>query len=336
MGDSIQDAIDQRTSPPVTPPPTPSTMRMIPVTDIAIDGPMVPRMYSYWSNASVYKTTVDVFAGHADGTVHFYRVQMATGAVERLGALLPYAGTGEGWSWTAAAYLYLCDGPRLRCVNPFTGDDRVVMDVSQRFPGCDIWQAHSSDDGRAYSATLRQMTSDGPYINLGTVYQHATGAWNFFARKGVLDESQIDASGRYLIIKEDDDNRIITLETGDERTIRNVDGALGHSDCGNGFAVGENDQIGACVFMDLVTLEQRELFKTWDQGYVAVRGHTCIHSGDTTIDLVALDGSGLTPLIEHGANAGNDYDRRVKANLDPTGHIATYIVDGVVYLLVLP
>ncbi len=335
MGDAIQQAIDARTSPPVAP-ATPSAMHIIPVTDLAIDGPMVPRMYAYWANAWISEDTIYIFAGHADGTVHFYRVQMATGAVERLGALLPYAGTGEGWYWDAEGWVYLCAGPRLRRVNPFTGEDRVAMDIGQRFPGCDLWQAHSSDDGRTHSATLRQVTSDGPYLNLGTVIQHSSGAWDFFARKGVLDESQIDASGRYLIIKEDDDNRIITLATGDERTLRNVDGALGHSDCGNGFAVGENDQIGACVFMDLVTLEQRELFKTWNMGYVAVRGHIGIHSGAETIDLVALDGSGLTPLIEHHANAGDDYDKRVKANLDPTGRIACYMLDGVVYLLILP
>ncbi len=335
MGDAIQQAIDARTSPP-TAPVTPSAMRLIPVTDLAIDGPMVHRMYSYWANSWISGATIDVFAGHADGTVHFFSVEKDTGAVQRLGALLPYAGTGEGWYWDAEGWVYLCEGPRLRRVNPFTGENRVVMDVSARFPGCDIWQGHSSDDGQAHSATLRQVTSDGPYLNLGTVIQHSSSAWDFFARKGVLDESQIDASGRHLIIKEDDDNRIITLATGDERTIRNVDGALGHSDCGDGFAVGENDQAGACVYLDLATLEQRELFKTWDQGYVAVRGQRCVHSGAETIDLVALDGSGLTPLTEHGANAGNDYDRRVKANLDPTGAVATYMVDGVVYLLILP
>jgi hypothetical protein len=106
-----------------------------------------------------------------------------------------------------------------------------------------IWQMHSSGDDRVHSFTLRRT---GTWEMLGCVaYRETTGQASFFAKKGSFDECQIDKSGRWLLVKEDagsiDDNRVIDLQTGSERTLLNPNGAVGHSDSGFGYMVGEDN-----------------------------------------------------------------------------------------------
>jgi hypothetical protein len=335
MGDSVvwDSRAPHRSRPPKATPVATGEIRILPVTDQS-DGQLVNRGYAYWSQCWISGTAIEVFAGHADGQVRFFSVERSTGVVTRLGSPVSYGGTGEGWYWDDEGWVYLCDGPRLRRVNPFTGDDQVVFDISDTHPSCDIWQSHSSDDGRVHSATVRQVVSDGAYPKIGTIVKR-NGGVDYFPAQGVLDESQISRDGRWLLIKEDHDNRIINLETGRARVITDADGALGHSDCGPDFAVGENNQIGACVYLDFGTLQQRTLFRTDNMGYVSTRGGRCLHSGETHLSLVALDGSGvITQLVPHGGGSG--YDARVKAALSPCGTVATYMADGVVNLLLLP
>lgn len=61
--------------------------RLIRVTDER-DGELINRGYSYWSQVYVRGTTAYVFAGHQDGHLRFYSVDLVSGAVRRLGNLL--------------------------------------------------------------------------------------------------------------------------------------------------------------------------------------------------------------------------------------------------------
>lgn len=301
-------------------------MRVIRVTH---DGQYRPRLMSYWANAFVSLKHAYVFAGHNDGSPRFFRVDLTSGAVEELGSLVPYPGETEGWHWRQDGKLYVMDGPRLRVLDPFNlGDNLVVMDIEATFPGCHIWQPHSSDDGRVLSATVQQNEGG----RFGTML--VTPSTTSFYAATALDESQVSRDGAYLLIKEADDNRIITVATGDERVLTDAQGALGHSDCGHGFAVGENNQIGACVYLNLGTLEQRPLFSMWNMGYVSVRGDRCLHSSEAELRLIDLHTGAATVLLEHGG--GTDYDDRVKASLSPCGRVATYMVNRDVYLVELP
>jgi hypothetical protein len=95
---------------------------------------------------------------------------------------------------------------------------------------------------------------------LGCVaYFQDTGESRYFPKKGDYDECQIDKSGRWLVIKEDvdgknaEDNRIIDLQSGNERVLLDPDGAAGHSDSGYGYLVAEdnyNPQPGAVRVWD--------------------------------------------------------------------------------------
>lgn len=322
---------------PAAPGPLPTPGRVLRVTDPS-DGELVPRMYSYWPNAWIRDAgTVYVFAGHDDGSPRFFRVDLTSGHVQRLGSLIPYRGTTEGWYWDLEGWIYLLDGSAMRRVNPFSGDDRIVFDIQSAFPDCILWQAHSSDDGQTHSATVKRVVSDGAYPAIGTVV-YRRGRQEFFPAQGDLDESQITPDGQFLVIKESEKNRIINLDSRETRIIEDADGAVGHSDCGPGILVGEDNIHGACVLWDLrgrlVPERRLELFKTWNMGYVSIRGGRCLNSGETHLSLVALDGSGLTPLLEHGINT-NDYDKRIKANLDPSGRVACYMANGTVFLLLL-
>lgn len=314
--------------PPLPRPPT-GRPRLLRVTDEQ-DGRIPPRMYSYYSNAWVTENdSAIVFCGHEDGLPRFYRVTLSNGNVSRLGSLsVPYAGETEGWYWDQEGWLYLIDGPRLRRINPILNHDRVVFDISDSAPGCDLWQAHSSSDGLTHSATVRRIVPEGRYPYISTVVCRNGGQLSYFPARGVLDESQVTSDGLYLIIKEDDDNRIIQLRTRDTRFLRNADGAVGHSDVGNSIVVGEDDIHGECVLWDLqgtlLPEYRRTLFQTWGMGHLSLKGGRCLLSDATHLSLVALDGSGVTPLIAHGM-VGSDYDHQVQGNLDPTGRVACFM-----------
>lgn len=304
----------------------------------ASDGELLPRMYSYWPNAVIENGGVLLFVGHADGWPRFFRVDLASRQVERLGPLLPYTGTGEGWYWDREGRLSLVDGPRLRRVGPTSpGQDELILDISETHPGCELWQAHSSDDGRVHSATVRQIVNDGAYPSIGTVVSIDGQQHYFPADTYALDESQVTADGAFLIIKSapDDDNLVINLATGEERWLRKADGALGHSDVGPSYMVGadRDHEPRACVRWNLtepltmdnrILLAQSDDWSDGDLGHVSIKNGRCIISDGLSIHAVDLERGGKTPLIAHGM-VGEGYDCQVKANLSPCGRVACYM-----------
>jgi hypothetical protein len=289
----------------------------------------INRGYAYWSQAVIMGSDIYTFAGMKDGAVHFFRVSTG-GRVEHLGPLLPYGGEGEGWYFDAQAWVYLLDGPRLRRVNPFTGEDRVIFSVEEIHPGCDLWQAHSSDDGQTHSATVRDAAHPDPngrYPYIGTVV-FRRGRQDFFDAHGDLDESTVSGDGTFVIIQENNDNRVINLQSRETRTILDRERALAHVDTGPDFMIGEADKPdpGACVIWNLRDLNRgpRILFLTTGMGHVSVRNSVCLVSDDTHLSLVSLDGGSFVPFLRHGM-IGNDYDHQVMANLDPSGRICAFM-----------
>lgn len=329
-------------APPVPPvAPLGGAPRVIRVTDDS-HPTVVNRGYAYWSQAYLSGAHIYAFVGHDDGFVRFYRVNVGGGHVEGLGTILPYRGTGEGWYWDLEGRVSLCDGPYLRRLSPFTGEDSVVMDISGSHPGCILWQAHSSEDGQTHSATVRRVVNDGAYPKLGTVVQRH-GRQMFFDAKGDLDESIVSRDGRWVIIQENHGNRIIHLDSRETHVISDGNRAVAHCDTGPSYVVGEADKPdpGACVLWHLDRLNEGPtiLYETLNMGHVSVRGGRCLVSDHTIIGLVSLDGAGVTPLLAH-AMAGSGYDFQVHANLSPCGRIAAYVSNAAgrmdLYVLVIP
>lgn len=332
-----------RPSPPPqspTPAPPPSLPdpfsfpgpRLIRVTNEQ-EGTIPPRFMSYWANAFLESPdTALVFCGNADGLPRFFRVHLSSKQVDRLGSLgVPYRGETEGWYWDIRGWLYVYEGSRFRRLHPLSGQDELIYDIStdSRIPAPSrLWQPHSSDDGLVHSATVELITSNGPYARVGTVV-----CWNghvdYYPAEGILDESAVSADGRYLIIKEDEDNRIIRISSGETRHIADHQRSLGHSDSGPSYILGEADKPdpGMCGWWDLdgpLTEDHfHGLFNTLNMGYVAVRGDRVLHSSETQLRLVDRFTGYITNLIDHGGPS--DYDGRVKANLSPCGRLACFM-----------
>ena len=326
--------------PPPEPPPTEGVFlrrgEVIRVTTDA-DGPFAPRMMSYWANAWVSGPFAYVFAGSVlSGGPQFFAVDLESGAVSRLGPMVPYGGETEGWEWLPDGRVQLFHGPQLRRVNPFTGADQLVFDVSERFPGHTLWQPHASPSGRTISATLK----DPDWQKVATVVWQ-DGTLHHYPKEGTLDESSL-CGDEWVVIKQGDggeDNCVITIATGEERWIDDHDRAIGHSDCWPPYLVGEADKPdpGGCGVWDLRDLSFRFLFPTLNMGYISAKAGRYLHSDDTHISLLDIQTGERTPILEHGAGVSpgmpNYYDDRVKANLSPCGRIACYMLRGSVYIV---
>lgn len=105
-------------------------------------------------------------------------------------------------------------------------------------------------------------------------------------------------------------------------------------------AIGENDQLQACVEMNLDTLTQRALFATGRMGHVSVRGRRCLHTNDTSLRLIDLNSGAISELANHGMVSDGTYDTQVHGNLDPSGRVAAWVSNSAgrmdLYLLSVP
>lgn len=351
--------------------PAPYGTRFVRITDER-DGEILHAGYSYWSQVNNHAgaNSFVAFAGSGGGQPLFFRVDKQSGQVEALGPIVDYRGTGEGWyfSATRASTLYVTEGPRLRRINLFSHEDEVVCDISGGYPGCIVWQAHSSADDNTHSFTIKRVTSDGPYVALGAMVCRSGQEPRFIEIQAgfTYDECAIDASGRWVVIKQTQGNRlynrIIDLVNGKDRTIMQGDGALGHSDMGYGVMAGENSYHptpGALCLHDLATgligLEWhgtswgvdegggRQGYYPPGMGHVSVRGAYAVMSNASRLDLprvnelvvVPLNG-GLTGRVvapnmcELGEyrDQDTDYSNRPFAALDPARQWVSFTANG--------
>ena len=274
--------------------------------------------YSYWRNINNHAGSADmyIFVGTdpergGSGPV-LLRYNKPLDVVQNLGALFdegdPYRyATGEGWYFSALL------PTRLYTTFPGSGLLRrydVLLRQFEAVPalnlaGCPrpricpgdaayITQAHSSDDDLVHSATV-QNTS---WQRLGcVVYQTAVRRFRYFAPPAgfAIDECHVDKSGGWLMILETRtdgtrQNRVVNLGHGRIRTIRDVDGALGHLDMGFGYAIGAdtfNPLPNATIRLDFPVAEtQRPIGpvvhynKRWD---IAAANHIS-HGNASAVD----------------------------------------------------
>jgi len=330
MGHSFWDRLTpKRNKPPVVPPPPAVTLTAGPLTPIRVtlNDIAINRGYSYYSQSWLSPDgIIKAFCGIVGKRPQFFSVALDNKITE-LGALIPHDGEAEGWYFDANGDVYLCHGPRLKRINITTGVETVVLDISETRPGHDLWQAHSSEDGQTHSATVRQIVDNGQYPKIGTIVQRL-GTQSFYPATGTLDESQITADGSYLIIKEtDEQDRLYNLVkslVGEADYPLNPGEAIGHSDCGLNFVVGEDSAVGQCIRFNPRNRERQRLFDTWNLGHVSVRGRRILHTGDESMRLVNTETGNVTPLVPHGM-AGTGYDYQVHANLDPSGRVAAWV-----------
>ncbi|MEX1273255.1 MAG: hypothetical protein WEC74_04925 [Gammaproteobacteria bacterium] len=290
--------------------------------------------------------------------VTLFSYHKETEAVKNLGPLFPQgsslsAATGEQWyfSGTLPNALYIKNGAKLARFDVIAKTTEVVFDaVAEYGTGHIIWQPHSSYDDRVHSASLRNAS----YQDLGClVHFEDTGETRFFESEGGFDECQIDKSGRYLVIRANNDNTIVDLETGKKRFIADEDGAGGHSDMGFGtYLAADNwaSQANAWKVWDFrkseLTSEVVYYNKDWspmapshvsfsnarpDQKMAEQYGcgstasaKITVHSNEVICFMLSpgsRDTLVVAPVMtdQNASGGGDNYSRMPKGNLDVTG-----------------
>lgn len=209
-----------------------------------------PATYGYWmqTNNHVGQDTMYILVGLSKGAggggPTLFEYDKTDDSVTNQGAIFAsdsnYSNySTEGWYWSASEpnQFYVKTSTRLRRYDVSGSTFETVFDITEH-SGHEtdiIWQNSSSDDDNVHAFTIR----DSSYSDRGCgVYVEDADEFTFYPKVGSFDECQIDPSGTYLVIKEDidgvdgEDNRIITIATGEERQMVDREGAAGHSDLG--------------------------------------------------------------------------------------------------------
>ena len=306
--------------------------------------------YSYWSNINNHagSDTMLIFLGlerrRGGGGPTLFSFNKRTGETKNVGPLFssdsPYSwATGEGWYFSASqpTTLYMNDGPRMLRFDVLTHAMSEVYNVESLLgAGRVIWQMHSSNDDHVHSATVKDSST---YQELGCIAydDRRPNVPTFIAARGNYDECQIDKSGRYLVIKQNEDgrngedNRIVDLQTGAETLFLDENGAAGHSDLGYGYMVAEdnfNPMPGAVRVWQL----GQDLSGS-DQGHIAGQG--------TLVYELSSWSSGIGH-IAHGnsVNAGSSgqmacVSNASRENLPRVNEIVCFRLDGSMQALVV-
>lgn len=318
MGDAVNDGINRRNNGEVyNPNPT-----------LIVTG-VNPIGMSYWRNINNHAHRPNLLVALSiNDVLQIITVRKST--LEVIGSKsldIPHTGEGIYFSSTMHDVLYVPLDGVLIAVNVYDDSRRNIW----KFNGHKLWQIHSNYYENIHSATIKD--SDYNTIGWGIYHRNETV---ILPINGSPDECQIDKSGRYLFVKEDDNNRIINIETNTEIIIGNEAGALGHSDCGQMFAIGENDysdKPGALDMINFETGERKNIYSTgiWNMGYVSLTGNYrhCLLSTPTELVKVDID-SGIGTKVCNHLTQSEEYPHRVKANLCPVGEYAawTAFVDG--------
>ena len=277
---------------------------------------------SYWRNINFHagSNVLQVFLSIKD-ELHIFTIRkddLALIDVRNIG--ITHTGEGCWFSAIDPNRLFIPINGSLICLDTSSARPEQVWKIANR----NLWQCHGSHNDNVFSATIRNENYQD--VAWG-VYRD--GVTQLFDLAGESDECQIDKSGNFLLIKEDNYNRVLNLVSGRETKITDQEGALGHSDCGFECAIGENDQsalAGACDEIDFVSMSHRNIYSTgiWNMGYVSYQNNQILIS--TPVELIHV-GSGKK--WNHG-NTSEQYEHRVKANLCPLGEYFAYtaFIDG--------
>ena len=314
--------------------------------------------YSYWRNINNHagSDTMLIFLGldrrKGGSGPTLFSYNKNTGETLNRGPLFdansPYGGaTGEGWYFSATqpTMLYVSNSTtHLDRYDVINHTLSTVFDVASRpdLFGSNryIWQIHSSSDDRVHSATLKDASS---YADLGCLaYREDSKQFFYYPQKGIhYDECQIDKSGRWLVIKEktgadsrsEVDNRIIDLQTGNERVLLDRNGAGGHSDNGAGYMVASdnfNPQPGA------VRVWRFDMDVTGGEPVASVAGQgTLVYqttSWDTDIGHVSHANSQPGVAIEQQYACGANASRK---DLPRANEVVCFRLDGSLNTLIV-
>lgn len=213
--------------------------------------------YPYWRNTNNHVASSDmyIFLGTKTQGPILLRYNKTTDEVHNLGPLFspssPHSvATGEGWYFSGTQptklYVWLPGSTQLLLYDVEARQfGSPVLDLARCRKACPpaaayISQPHSSDDDKIHSATVQ----NGSFQGIGCVVAHQNRYLYYDVTPGyVFDECHVDKSGRWLLFLETATdgtrlNRVVNVRNDAIQTVRDFDGALGHLDVGDGYAIG--------------------------------------------------------------------------------------------------
>ena len=327
-----------------------------------------PVGYSYWAlmNNHVGRNAMYIvlnLQGYGGPTLFSY--DKTTDAVTKVGPLFTSgqwaSASTETWyfSGTQPTWLYMSSSSdtRLWRYDVESKGLSAVFDINTNTAlfgtGRNVWQLHTSRDDNVHSFTVR---SGGNPLGCG-VYTASTSQFQYFPVSSGFDECQIDQSGRWLLIKANNDDLVIDLQTGVQKSITDRAGAAGHSDSGFAYMVGADNWAADSTSFKLwdftrTPLQGLEVFKAgswnWEsfqhmshlnaqQGVAPAQQYACgsgaaagTNARGNELLCFRLDGSYDTLVVapimtDMNASGGTDaYYKEPKANLDVTGKYAIW------------
>lgn len=210
-------------------------------------GTFYPNGYGYWGKINAHGSRGELCAviGRVDAPALLMVVDKRTLAV-RYVELSNLYGTGEQWYFDShdPDILFITEPTGLLRYNIASGQRSEAFRAPD---GHSLWQCHSSEDGQTHSATLKALPG---YNDVAAIVARSGGVIHRYDITGAYDECQVDRTGQWNVIKIGNDNLMIEVATDKHWAITNAGHAIGHSDTGRGYAVGEddyNDQPGAFV-----------------------------------------------------------------------------------------
>lgn len=226
--------------------------------------------YSYWPTFNVNSTRMLVFFGDTFPRIYdFDPIAFRLGTYHRPtsppssngGALIT---TFEDaiWSGNDPDKFYVHRGAAVFAYDVVSRTYSPVFDLTDRFPtGAYFFQMSVSRDDDTFAFTLKDAT----YTEIGYVaYRRSTNSLVVNERTRLINEVQIDKSGRYLLVQTGVSGvgaieaRVFDLATGGVEDLRDdgPDFAPAHGDSGTGMFVGADNWNARLTVRNLATPHQ--------------------------------------------------------------------------------
>jgi hypothetical protein len=352
----------------------PYTKTLIRISSEA-DGEILPRTYSYYQNINAHfrESEIKILGGVKNLGPCIWTLEKDSEIIQFEGPIFSDHSLANS---TAECFYFDPFKANILWCNDDTHLYKYDFDNNILTPVVDITpfkflgnfalrQWHSAYYMQTHNATVFRVIEDGPWPKIGTIVYDTQIGWNLDCfydlmsiptetdpnKKGILDESQLDKSGDWLLIKENlgsgDDNIIHNLKTHEKRVILDANGAVGHSDNGFDYVVGADNfqQLATwqVSMFDINREPQRRVVyeSSWDDQvlhvshcnatYTSPDRQWVLGSGQCS-DLIKipLDGSKDIQKIAPKLTVETGYDYYPKASLDRYGTYAfwTAFVNG--------
>ena len=330
------------------------------------DGPDCINAYSYWPTFNVNNTRLMVFSGIWPLLYRFDPVNFRIVGKEVWDTPTPLGGTigweDAIWSGRDPDVIYVHDniGMHLWAYNVATKTYTLLADFTSQYnPGDYLWQMSMSvRNDNVFSFTRR----DRRYNMVGyLVWRRDTNQVIYDVTTDLVDETQVDKSGKYLVVKTGQQGagvievKVIDLKTFsvEDLTDNGPDYAPSHSDNGNRIIVGADNWRNQLTYRTLADPHSNSTLisygSDWTQAYhvsmlannekwVLISSYsvtTGTPDGPFHDELyqVATDGSGrVRRLAHHFSIFGGDYYASPRADVSRDGHFIAFTsnwgVDG--------